>query len=130
MFICLDWNYISINILKWIIILIETILEKNFYAKADYSQEEIDVVIELLKNNRLSLICGDKVKELEKKIALLFNKNYILMVNSGKSANLIAFLSLNLPKGLKVITPDLTYSTTVSPILKYDLITYSIDVEE
>ena len=104
--------------------------KKIFYAEADYSEEEIDAVIDVLKNNRLSLMGGKRVKKLEGVIASLFNKDYGLMVNSGSSANLLAFLSLNLPKGSKVITPALTFSTTVSPIVQSNLIPYFIDVEE
>ena len=104
--------------------------KKVFYAEADYSQEEIDAVIDVLKNKRLSLMGGEKVKELEHKVSIIFNKKFGLMVNSGSSANLLAFLSLNLPEGSKVITPALTFSTTVSPIVHSKLIPYFVDVEE
>ncbi len=100
-----------------------------FYAEASYSEDEINAVINVLKNQRLCLMAGDNVKELEKKVAKLFNKNYGLMVNSGSSANLIGILSLNLKKGSKVITPSLTFSTTVSPIVQSGLVPYFIDVE-
>ncbi len=109
---------------------IEDISKKVFYAEADYSDEEINAVIDVLKNNRLSLMGGEKVKELEKKVSSIFHKNYGLMVNSGSSANLLAFLSLKLPEGSKIITPALTFSTTVSPIVQSKLIPYFIDVEE
>ena len=104
--------------------------KKVFYAEADYSQDEIDAVVDVLKNNRLSLMNGKKVKILEQKVSNLFNKKYGLMVNSGSSANLIAFLSLQLKKGSKVITPSLTFSTTIAPIIQSDLIPYFVDVEE
>ena len=82
-------------------------IEKVFYAEADYSQDEIDAVIDVLKNNRLSLMGGQKVKVLEQKVSNIFNKDFGLMVNSGSSANLIAFLSLNLKKGTKIIFKSL-----------------------
>ncbi len=105
-------------------------IRKVFYAEADYSQDEIDAVIDVLKNNRLSLMGGKKVKMLEQKVSNIFNKSYGLMVNSGSSANLIAFLSLKLEKGTKVITPSLTFSTTIAPIVQSNLIPYFVDVEE
>ena len=77
-------------------------IKKVFYAEADYSQDEIDAVIDVLKNNRLSLMGGKKVKILEQKVSNIFNKSYGIMVNSGSSTNLIAFLSLNLEKPLKL----------------------------
>ena len=104
--------------------------KKVYYAEADYTQDEIDAVIDVLKNNRLSLMGGNKVKKLEQKVSNIFNKNYGLMVNSGSSANLIALLSLQLKKGTKVITPSLTFSTTIAPIVQSSLIPYFVDVEE
>ena len=104
--------------------------KKVFYAEADYSTDEINAVIDVLTNKRLSLVNGDKVKELEKDVSHIFNKKFGLMVNSGSSANLIAFLSLKLKEGTKVITPALTFSTTVYPIVQSNLIPYFVDVEE
>ena len=51
------------------------------------------------------------------------------MVNSGSSANLLAFELLNLPVGSEVITPLLTFSTTVSPLLKKGLVPVFADVD-
>ena len=51
------------------------------------------------------------------------------MVNGGSSANLIGILSLKLRKGSKVITPALTFSTTVSPLVQSGLIPYFVDVD-
>ena len=105
-------------------------MKKVYYAEANYSDEEIDAVIEVLKNNRLALMCGENVQKLEKKVANIFNKEFGLMTNSGSSANLIGVQSLNLEKGSKVITPSLTFSTTVSPIVQSGLIPFFIDVEK
>ena len=52
------------------------------------------------------------------------------MVNSGSSANLLGILSLNLKPGSKVITPALTFSTTVSPIVQSKLIPYLLMLRE
>ena len=91
---------------------------KVFYAEANYGKEEINAVIDVLENQRLALMSGEKVKELEKQVSFLFRKNFGLMTNSGSSANLLAIKSLILPEGTKVITPALTFSTTV----KFDTI--------
>ena len=103
--------------------------KKIFYAEASYSKEEIIEVNKVLEEGRLALMNGPKVQELENKVADLFNKKYGLMVNSGSSANLLGILSLGLKKGSKVITPALTFSTTVSPIVQSGLIPLFIDVE-
>ena len=105
-------------------------MKKVYYAEANYSDEEINAVIEVLKNNRLALMCGKNVQKLEKKVANIFNKEFGLMTNSGSSANLIGVQALNLKKGSKVITPSLTFSTTVSPIVQSGLTPFFIDVEK
>ena len=105
-------------------------MKKVFYAEANYSDEEIESVLDVLKNNRLALMCGKNVKKLEDKVAKIFNKEFGLMTNSGSSANLIGVQSLNLEKGSKVITPTLTFSTTVSPLVQSGLIPLFIDVEK
>ena len=105
-------------------------MKKVFYAEANYSDEEIESVLDVLKNNRLALMCGKNVKKLEDKVAKIFNKEFGLMTNSGSSANLIGVQSLNLEKGSKVITPALTFSTTVSPLVQSGLIPLFIDVEK
>ena len=105
------------------------IKRRVYYAEASYDKEEIDAVVDVLTNNRLLLMGGEKVKELESKVCLKFNKNYGLMVNSGSSANLIGIKSLQLKEGSKVITPSLTFSTTVAPIVQSNLVPLFIDVE-
>ena len=73
---------------------------------------------------------GRNVYEFEKKISKLFNKKYGLMVNSGSSALMLAMEVLNLPSGSEVITPSLTFSTTVSYIVRNGLIPVFVDVRE
>ena len=103
---------------------------KVFYAKAIYDKKEINAVINVLKNSSLSLIDGKRVKEIEKKVSNIFGKKYGLMVNSGSSANLLALSSFKFKKGSEIITPNLTFSTTVAPIYQLGLIPHFIGVEE
>ena len=103
---------------------------KIYYGKAVCNNKEINASLSVLKNKSLTLIDGPAVKELEAKISKLFGKKYGLMVNSGSSANLLAFASLNLKKASEVITPTLTFSTTVAPIYQLGLIPHFIDVEK
>jgi CDP-6-deoxy-D-xylo-4-hexulose-3-dehydrase len=100
-----------------------------FYAEANYGQEEIDASIKVLQEQRLALMCGKNVSELERKVAKIFDQPYGLMTNSGSSANLLAIKSLNLKKGAKVITPALTFSTTIAPLVQSDLVPLFVDVE-
>ena len=100
-----------------------------FYAEANDGDEEIDAAIKILKEGRLALMCGQNVLELEAVVAKLFQQEHGLMTNSGSSANLLAMKSLDLKHGSKVITPALTFSTTVAPIVQSNLVPLFIDVE-
>jgi CDP-6-deoxy-D-xylo-4-hexulose-3-dehydrase len=105
-------------------------MHKIYYGKAVYDNKEINAVVRVLKNNSLNLIDGPHVKILEKKVAKIFGKKYGLMVNSGSSANLLALSSFNFRKGSEIITPNLTFSTTVAPIYQLGLIPHFIGVLE
>ena len=102
---------------------------KIYYGKAVYDQKEINAALNVLKRKSLTLIDGPSVKELEKKISKLFGKKFGLMVNSGSSANLLALASFKFKKGSEIITPTLTFSTTIAPIYQLGLIPHFIDVE-
>ncbi|WP_271948811.1 DegT/DnrJ/EryC1/StrS family aminotransferase [Ruegeria faecimaris] len=105
------------------------------YGQTVHGQEEIDAVVEVLKT---STQMGPKVREMQEKVAALFSKRHGIMVNSGSSANYLAVEILDLPKGSEVITPALTFATTVAPLVRQGLIptfvdaavgTYNIDVD-
>ena len=105
-------------------------MKKIYYGRAVYDKKEINAVLNVLKNDSLSLIDGKKVKTLEKRISKIFGKKYGLMVNSGSSANLLALSSFKFKKGSEIITPNLTFSTTVAPIYQLGLIPHFVGAEE
>ncbi len=98
------------------------------YALAVHGDEEKKRVIKVLDEHRTNL--GKETIEFEKNVARAFGKKFGVMVNSGSSANFLAFELLNLPKGSEVITPLLTFSTTVAPIVQHELIPVFADVEQ
>jgi len=100
-----------------------------WYCEAEYGQEEIDAAVKVLEERPLALMCSENVFELEEKVAKIFRKNFGLMSNSGSSANLLAMKALDLPRGSKVITPSLTFITTVAPIVQAGLVPFFIDVD-
>jgi len=97
------------------------------YGFSVHGQEEIDAVVKVLKGNTA---LGLRTKEFEQKIAEIFGKKYGIMVNSGSSANLLAFELLNLPRGSEIITPLLTFGTTVAPIIQKGLVPVFVDVDQ
>jgi CDP-6-deoxy-D-xylo-4-hexulose-3-dehydrase len=100
--------------------------EKISYAKTVYGKEEIDAVLKCLEN---STQMGIQTKLFEKQIANLFEKKECLFVNSGSSALHIGVEAFNFPKGGEVITPALTFGTTVSCLIKNNLTPVFVDVE-
>lgn len=96
------------------------------YGLSVHGKEEIDAVVKVLKGNTA---LGPYAKKFEGKIAKMFGKKYGVMVNSGSSANLLAFELLNLSKGSEVITPLLTFATTVAPIVQKGLVPVFVDVD-
>jgi CDP-4-dehydro-6-deoxyglucose reductase, E1 len=99
------------------------------YAEAVYGEREIEAVVDVLRHRRHQLMNGPAVREFESRIAALLGKRFGVMVNSGSSANLLAIASLDLPRDSEIITPALTFATTVTPLLQCGLIPAFIDVE-
>ena len=97
------------------------------YGLSVHGNEEIKAVTKVLKS---STQMGKNVSSFEKKISKLFEKKYGLMVNSGSSALLLAMETLDFPPGSEIITPALTFSTTVGYIVRNNWIPVFVDVEE
>ncbi len=96
------------------------------YALSVYDDKEIDAVTTALKERKS--ILGDKTREFEARVAGLFGKKHGIMVNSGSSANMLAVELLNLQPGSEVITPALTFSTTVAPLVQKRLVPVFVDI--
>ena len=100
--------------------------ENISYAKTVYGKAEIKAVVDCL--NR-STQMGVNARNFESKIANLFDKKYGLFVNSGSSALFLGIESIGLPAKSEVITPALTFSTSVGCLIKNNLIPVFVDVE-
>lgn len=79
-----------------------------------YGEEEIKAVEDCLRQGWLAP--GPLTEEFEEKVAKLFGKKYGVMVNSGSSGNMIGLAVQGMQPGDEVVTPALTFSTTVAPI--------------
>ena len=106
-------------------------MKKNKYTRIPYAttihgKEEVDAVVKVLKT---STQMGKNTLQFEKKIANLFGHKYGVGTNSGSSSLLIAMEAFNLPKGSEVITPVLTFATTVGCIVKNNLVPVFVDSE-
>lgn len=104
------------------------------YGQTVHGEAEIEAVVKVL---RTSTQMGEHVREMQRRVAGLFAKRHGVMVNSGSSANYLAVEALDLPAGAEVVTPALTFATTVAPIVRRGMVpafvdaapgTYNIDV--
>jgi CDP-6-deoxy-D-xylo-4-hexulose-3-dehydrase len=96
------------------------------YGQSVHGEEEIAAVVEVL---RTGTQMGARVRDFEARVARLFAKQYGIMVNSGSSANYLAVELLGLPPRSEVLTPALTFATTVAPLVRGGLIPAFVDVE-
>ncbi len=96
------------------------------YAQTVYGQDEIDSVVKCLQE---STQMGKYSRLLEEEISKIFNKKYSLYVNSGSSALYLGIEAFDFPKYSEVITPALTFSTTIGCLIKNNLIPVFTDVK-
>ena len=83
------------------------------------------------------LTTGRYAVEFEREFARYFGSRFSLLVNSGSSANLVAFYALTSPKlgeraikpGDEVITVAAGFPTTVNPLVQYGCIPVFIDID-
>lgn len=97
------------------------------YGKAVYGEQEIEAVMQVL---RTSTQMGKHVREMEDRVAKLYSKKHGVMVNSGSSALYLAAELMNLKEGDEVITPALTFSTTVAPQVRKGWVPAFVDCAE
>ncbi len=97
------------------------------YGRTVHGEDEVEAVVKVL---RTSTQMGKNVREMEERISALYDKKYGIMVNSGSSALYLAADLMNYEAGAEIITPALTFSTTVAPLVKKGWVPAFIDVEE
>ena len=83
-------------------------------------REDLDAVIEHLKQEDPILTNGPNVRAFEAEWSQWLGVKYSVFVNSGASANLLsmAILKIRHPNGGEVITPPLTWVSDVASVLQ------------
>lgn len=100
-----------------------------------YDHVEINAVLKTLYSTRLTF--GPISKKFEKNFSNYFKTKNSIFVNSGSSANLLAFSILTNPyfkkrmkPGDEVIVPALSWSTSVWPIIQMNLKPVFVDIDK
>lgn len=104
------------------------------YASRVYDEKEMQSLTDAMLD--FWLTTGRFSKEFEKNFADWIGVKYAHLVNSGSSANLIAFSVLTAPelgdrqikRGDEVITVACGFPTTITPILQYGAVPVFVDV--
>ena len=99
-----------------------------------YGLEEVEEAIDSLLSTWVTM--GSKVKKFEEAFAKYNGSKHAVMVNSGSSANLLALSVLTNPtnpnhieKGSEIVTPAVTWATTVYPIANVACSPVLVDVD-
>jgi CDP-4-dehydro-6-deoxyglucose reductase, E1 len=108
--------------------------ERISYASRVFNEKEIINLVD--SSLEFWLTSGRYTNEFEKKFGKYLDIPYVSLVNSGSSANLIAFMALTSPllkeraiqRGDEVITVACGFPTTVNPIIQYGAVPVFVDV--
>ncbi len=104
------------------------------YAARVFDEEELTALVDTSLD--FWLTAGEKVAAFEADLAAYLGVKYAAFVNSGSSANLLAFGALCSPKlgdrrikpGDEVITVAAGFPTTITPIIQYGAVPVFVDV--
>lgn len=105
------------------------------YAGRVFDEKEMQYLVD--SSLDFWLTYGDYSKKFEKALSKYLGVRYAFLVNSGSSANLLAFFALTSPllkdrqikRGDEVITVAAGFPTTVAPIVQYGAVPVFVDIE-
>lgn len=105
------------------------------YAGRVFDEKEMQNLVDSALDFWLTF--GEYSRQFEKKLAKFLGSRWAFLVNSGSSANLLAFFALTSPllkerqikRGDEVITVAAGFPTTIAPIIQYGAIPVFVDVE-
>ncbi len=105
------------------------------YAGRVFDEKEMTYLVD--SSLDFWLTYGDYSKKFEKKLSEFLGVRWSFLVNSGSSANLLAFYTLTSPllkerqvkRGDEVITVAAGFPTTVAPVVQYGAVPVFVDME-
>ena len=108
--------------------------DKISYASRVYDEKELVNLVD--SSLEFWLTAGRYADKFEKEFAEYLGVKYCSLVNSGSSANLLAFMTLTSPlledrqvkRGDEVITVAAGFPTTIAPIVQYGAVPVFVDL--
>jgi len=118
-------------------------LSKEIIAGKDYIPvtgkliDESDILLGIEATMDAWLTAGRFSDLFEKELARYFGSRFSFLVNSGSSANLLAFYTLTSPKlgeraiqpGDEVVTVAAGFPTTINPLIQYGCVPVFVDID-
>ncbi|HPV50211.1 MAG TPA: lipopolysaccharide biosynthesis protein RfbH, partial [Smithellaceae bacterium] len=109
--------------------------DRVHYAGRVFDEAEVTNLID--SSLEFWLTAGRYAARLENELAQFLGLNHCSLVNSGSSANLLAFMALTSPKmgekrirpGDEVITVAAAFPTTIAPVIQYGAVPVFVDIE-
>lgn len=94
-------------------------------------REDLDAVIEHLKQDDPILTHGPNVRAFEEEWSKWLGVKYSVFVNSGASANLLsmAIMKIRFPEGGEIIVPSLTWISDISSVLQNGFTPIFVDID-
>ncbi|MDG2372175.1 MAG: lipopolysaccharide biosynthesis protein RfbH [Flavobacteriaceae bacterium] len=126
---------------------LEEVIKNNVSKKIKPGEDYISVTGKMIDSNDILygvdatldgwLTTGRYAKQFETKLATYIGAKKSILVNSGSSANLVAFYTLTSPslgkraiqKGDEVITVAAGFPTTINPLIQYGCVPVFVDIE-
>ena len=108
--------------------------DRIHYASRVYGKEEMTNLVS--SSLDFWLTSGEYTDRFEKEFAQFLGVKSVSLVNSGSSANLLAFMALTSPllgerrvkRGDEVITVAAGFPTTVTPVIQYGAVPVFVDI--
>ena len=94
-------------------------------------REDLDAVIEHLKQDDPILTHGPNVRAFEDEWSKWLGVKYSVFVNSGASANLLsmAIMKIRFPEGGEIIVPSLTWISDISSVIQNGFTPIFVDID-
>ena len=102
---------------------------KPFPKWPNYNEEEMKMVLDVLKGNEWCRLSGNLVKEFDQKYADYNNVKYGLGVTNGTHALELALQSMGIKPGDEVIVPAITFIATSTAVFRTGAIPVVVDVD-
>lgn len=92
-------------------------LNTNFSPWPCFSEEEVEIVSNVLRSNRVNYWTGDQCRKFEQEFANFAHSKYAISLTNGTNALELALIGLGIGKGDEVVVSPRSFVATVSSVV-------------